>query len=48
MDSPKTCETCAHFRLHYVKRGRNWYLPLLEGHCVEPRLKSRKIDTPRL
>ena len=25
MDGEKTCETCRHFRRHYVKRGRNWY-----------------------
>ena len=27
MDGEKTCETCRHFRRHYVKRGRNWYIP---------------------
>ena len=28
MDGEKTCETCRHFRRHYVKRGRNWYIPI--------------------
>ncbi len=41
----KTCLTCTHFRLHYIKRGKRYY-PLAYGHCVFPRLKKRERQTP--
>lgn len=34
------CCNCVHFKIHYVRSGRG-YRQLNEGHCVEPRLKSR-------
>lgn len=41
----ETCQTCRHFRRHYIKMG--WrYAPILHGHCVYPRLKPRRADTP--
>ncbi len=40
-----TCLTCKHFRQHYIRRGRS-YMPISDGHCVFPRLKLRKQDTP--
>ena len=40
------CKDCIHFRPHYVRRGRNWYLRTACGHCVYPRLKHRKEETP--
>ena len=46
MDGEKTCETCRHFRRHYVKRGRNWYIPIKLGHCGEPRIRYKQTDTP--
>ena len=36
----QTCGNCAHFRLHYIRRGRR-YFSLRYGHCVCPRLKKR-------
>ena len=44
LDNPKTCLTCKHFRLHYIKYGRS-YSPIHEGHCVYPRLKQRRSET---
>ncbi len=41
----KTCETCVHFRRHYVKFGFR-YNPVGSGHCVYPRLKLRREDAP--
>ena len=46
MDGEKTCETCRHFRRHYVKRGQNWYIPIKLGHCGEPRIRYKQTDTP--
>lgn len=40
-----TCKDCAHFRQHYVKWGRG-YRAIGQGHCVHPRLKGRRTDTP--
>lgn len=40
-----TCETCTHFRRHYVKFGRG-YLKTNDGHCVYPRRKLRRGSTP--
>lgn len=41
----ETYQTCRHFRRHYVKMG--WrYDPISQGHCVYPRLKPRRADTP--
>lgn len=37
----KRCETCKHFRLHYIKYGNRQYHPLHYGHCTKPRLKKR-------
>ncbi|MDO4314994.1 MAG: hypothetical protein Q4C45_04400 [Oscillospiraceae bacterium] len=41
----KTCETCMHFRRHYVKYGFR-YDPIAAGHCVCPRRKLRWEETP--
>lgn len=35
------CANCQHFHLHYIRQGKR-YVPLHEGHCVEPRLKPRE------
>ena len=37
------CKSCKHFRQHYVKMGRR-YSEVFCGHCVYPRLKTRKPD----
>lgn len=37
------CGNCVHFRRHYVLRD-GYYMPLLYGHCVFPRLKDRRED----
>lgn len=42
----KTCESCKHFRRHYVRRGKNYYIPLAFGHCVEPRCRDKETETP--
>lgn len=39
------CETCTHFRQHYVKQGRR-YVKASGGHCVHPRVKLRFGRTP--
>lgn len=46
VEEAKTCGGCQYFRRHYVKAGKNWYLPLDKGHCVHPRLKDREAETP--
>ena len=45
MEQMKTCQTCKHFRLHYIKLGQS-YVSINYGHCVHPRLKNRETDTP--
>lgn len=40
-----TCETCRHFRQHYVKVHEG-YAVTGYGHCVYPRLKSRRTASP--
>lgn len=40
----KRCGDCAHFRLHYVRCGEDFYLPLCYGHCVYPRRKRRRTE----
>ncbi len=42
----QTCQTCKYYHQHYVKYGKNHYLPVDEGHCAHPRLKFRKPETP--
>lgn len=39
-----TCEDCAHFRQHYVRRSRGVYMKVGSGHCVRPRRKPRYND----
>ena len=46
MEEAKTCESCRHFRRHYVRIGNQRYMPLDAGHCVHPRLKNRTVKTP--
>lgn len=45
MDEP-TCGTCIHFRQHYILFDLDRYNLIPCGHCVHPRLKHRKPDTP--
>jgi len=40
----KTCKSCKHFRLHYIKFGYR-YSAIHYGHCVFPRRKIRENDT---
>lgn len=40
-----SCQNCRHFRQHYVSDGKR-YDPAYCGHCVYPRVKTRKPDTP--
>jgi len=40
-----TCETCTHFRQHYIKFGYR-YDKIHSGHCVYPRGKLRYCETP--
>lgn len=46
MEEEKTCESCRYFHRHYVKRGRNWYIELRQGHCSNPRARDKHVDTP--
>lgn len=41
----RTCETCAYFLRHYVKCKKRYHATGF-GHCIEPRIKVRKLDTP--
>ena len=41
----KTCETCKHFRQHYIKSGYR-YDKVASGHCVYPLRKLRRCATP--
>ena len=41
-----TCPDFRHYRQHYIKYGKNYYLPISDGHCVHPRTKPQKNDTP--
>jgi len=41
MKGRRTCQTCKHFRQHYVKWGEDDYQKCGSGHCVYPRLKPR-------
>lgn len=40
------CSTCKYYRQHYVKHGKNHYIPVDEGHCAHPRLEFRKPESP--
>ena len=40
------CEHCKYFHQHYVKGPRGTFIKTDAGHCVHPRLKDRKPDTP--
>ena len=44
--SDETCEKCKYFVQHYAKEGKSQFMPIYEGHCVHPRLKSRRPGTP--
>ena len=44
--SDETCEKCKHFVQHYAKKGKSGFMPIYEGHCMHPRLKSRRPGTP--
>lgn len=46
MEEKKTCLTCRYFRQHYVRRGRNQFVPIPCGHCGNPRLREKKPDAP--
>ena len=46
METLKQCGICKHFRRHYIKRGKNYYIALDMGHCIHPRLKDRECSTP--
>ncbi|MCI9402346.1 MAG: hypothetical protein HFF04_01565 [Oscillospiraceae bacterium] len=45
-EEQKTCETCRHFKRHYIHWSGKQYRPLHCGHCVHPRLKDREANTP--
>ena len=44
--NPQSCAQCRHFHRHYVRAGKNCYVPLEQGHCGEPRCREKKADTP--
>jgi len=45
MKQTEVCQTCKHFRLHYIKFGKS-YRALHYGHCVYPHSKKRETETP--
>jgi len=44
MENEKICQTCKHFRQHYVRTARGSYTMCGSGHCVFPRRKPRRND----
>ena len=40
------CKTCVHFRQHYVPFDEIRFTETPYGHCVFPRLKERRNNTP--
>ena len=42
----KNCESCQYFVKHYIRYDDGRYIPIMDGHCTEPRLKRRTEDTP--
>lgn len=40
-----TCQSCEHFRQHYIKLEDGYYLSAF-GHCVYPLIKVRKQNHP--
>lgn len=40
-----TCETCRHFCRHFVYIEKR-YQEVPFGHCIFPRLKQRRSNTP--
>lgn len=42
----KTCEQCKRFRKHYVRVNDRLFMPIHTGHCVYPRIKTRKNEAP--
>ena len=46
----RACKDCCHFRQHYIKKdsgnGESRFIPINDGHCVNPRLKIRNRETP--
>ncbi len=43
--SLNTCKSCKYFRQHYVKFGKR-YNACGGGHCVFPKVKPRRTDSP--
>lgn len=41
----RICLNCRYFWRHYVRDGKT-YIAIAEGHCVFPRCKIRKVETP--
>jgi len=41
MKAEHICQTCKHFRQHYVKWLDDSYMECGSGHCVYPRCKPR-------
>lgn len=37
------CVNCVHFTRHYVQMLSNKFIPIADGHCAYPRLKSRRV-----
>ena len=42
----KNCGSCQYFVKHYIRYDDGRYVPIMDGHCTEPRLKRRTEDTP--
>ena len=44
MKTEHICQTCKHFRQHYVKWDEDHFLECGSGHCVYPRRKPRRNE----
>lgn len=40
------CKTCKYFYQHYIRLTKDRYTITPSGHCVYPRIKLRRDDTP--
>ncbi len=38
----KACINCKYYHQHYIKVDTQSYIKCYDGHCTNPRLKSRK------
>ncbi len=43
---PASCVQCKYFHQHFVRSAGNRFVPLEQGHCGNPRLRDKRVNTP--